>query len=334
MIKPYYEEELVTIYQGDCYDILSSMESKSIDLILTDPPYGIGADKGVGGFGSSSHTAKSYHDNWDIKPEKKVFDQILRVSKNAIVFGGNFFTDMLPAGGHWIIWDKIGNIKFNNPYGQGELAWTNFDRKSTRKFTCIQQGFVSEEKQRYHPTQKPTRLFTDILTTYLDKQIKAIVLDPYLGSGTTCIAAKQLGLKSIGIEVSEQYCQIAKNRLQEVEDESPVYKYFEAKDCQNAKCKHSPNFKGLRTVDIGEVFYDLHSTNYHLKKAIDEHGIYLKPSYGTGYLYKKLYQNYPKLLKQFKELQQLIDQIDTLRRPKKNSPPYSLKLVFAALLCR
>jgi hypothetical protein len=237
------------------------------------------------------------------------------VSKNAIIFGGNFFADLLPAGGHWITWDKVGNIKFNNPYSQCELAWTNFDRTSIRKFTCIQQGFVSEEKKRYHPTQKPTRLFTAILATYLSKQIKAIVLDPYLGSGTTCIAAKQLGLKSIGIEVSEPYCQIAINRLQEVEDESP-------------------NFRELRTVDISEVFYELHSTKYHLKKAIDEHGIHLKPSYGTGYLYKKPYQNYSKLLKEFRELQQIIYQIDTLRRPKKNPPPYSLKLVFAALLCR
>jgi site-specific DNA-methyltransferase (adenine-specific) len=223
VIKPYYEEELVTIYQDDCLGVLSSMESKSIDLILTDPPYGIGADKGVGGFGVKPDKARSYSDKWDIRPDKKVFDEMIRVSKQIIIFGGNFFTDYLPVSGHWIVWDKKGDIPFKNPYSDCELVWTSFDKVSNRKFTCIQQGFISEEKQRYHPTQKPVRLFTAILTTYLHKKIKPVVLDPFLGSGTTCIAAKQLCFRSIGIEISKHYCQIAINRLEKEGNNPPVY---------------------------------------------------------------------------------------------------------------
>lgn len=199
------------IVQGDCLSVLSSFPRDSVDLILTDPPYGVNAAKGVGGFGSSK-TDKHYEDDWDsVTPVKEVFDEMLRVGKKVIIFGGNFFTDKLPVNGHWIVWDKKGGINFDNPFGDCELAWTNIDKKSVKKYTVIQQGFISAEKDRYHPTQKPVSLFNQIISDYSDGG--GLILDPFIGSGTTAIAAKQLGKDYIGIEISKKYCEIARERI-------------------------------------------------------------------------------------------------------------------------
>lgn len=201
------------IIQGDSLEIMKTFPDKSFDLVLTDPPYGIGADKGVGGFGSSK-TEKHYSDNWDSHtPPIEVFTEILRVSKTVIIFGGQFFADKLSANGHWIVWDKKGDIAFDNPFGDCELAWTNSSRKSVKKYTVIQQGFVSEEKTRWHPTQKPVKLFSEIINDYTEEDAR--ILDPFMGSGTTLVAAKQLNRNATGIEISEKYCEIARNRLKQ-----------------------------------------------------------------------------------------------------------------------
>jgi len=204
--------ELNKIYCMDCLEGMQELADDSVDLILTDPPYGINADKGVGGFGSSPNSAKKYDDNWDNQaPTKELFDEILRVGKKIIVFGGNFFTDKLPIGKSWIVWDKVGNIKFNNPFSDCELAWTNFPKTSTKKYIIIQQGFVAEEKNRVHPTQKPVKLFREIIKDNTNEG--DIVLDPFIGSGTTAVACKQLGRRFIGFEISQDYVDIANNRL-------------------------------------------------------------------------------------------------------------------------
>jgi DNA modification methylase len=202
------------IIEGDCLEVLRSFPAASIDLILTDPPYGVNADKGVGGFGSSK-TDKHYDDNWDSgTPSKEYFDEILRVGKAVIIFGGNFFTDRLPVNGHWVVWDKKGDIQFDNPFGDCELAWTNINKKSVKKYQVIQQGFIAEEKERYHPTQKPVKLFAAIIEDYLPDG--GIVCDPFMGSGTAMLAAKQLNRPYIGIEISPKYCKIARERLRSV----------------------------------------------------------------------------------------------------------------------
>jgi len=207
----YPDDFINKVICGDCLEVMKYIPDKSVDLVLTDPPYGIKADKGVGGFGSSGHKAKKYNDNWDIKPKRDVFKQIIRVGKKIIIFGGNYFTDLLPQANHWIVWDKIGNIKFDNPFSDCELAWTNIDKKSVKKYTIIQQGFISKEKDRYHPTQKPVELFENIVKDYENK----LVLDPFLGSGTTAVACQNLKRNFIGIEISPEYCEIAKQRLRQ-----------------------------------------------------------------------------------------------------------------------
>ncbi len=208
----YPDDYLNRIIQGDCLEVMKQMPDKCVDLVVTDPPYGIGASKGVGGFGSSN-TDRHYEDDWDDKtPPREVFDELLRVGKLVVIFGGQFFTDKLPPNGHWIVWDKKGNIQFDNPFGDCELAYTNAPKKSVKKYTVIQQGFVSKEKTRWHPTQKPVELFASIIQDYLED---GIVFDPFLGSGTTAVAAKQLGRNYIGIELSEKYCEIARQRLRQ-----------------------------------------------------------------------------------------------------------------------
>jgi len=199
------------IIEGDCLQVMRGFADKSFDLCLTDPPYGIKADSGVGGFGSSD-TSKHYKDDWDAyTPPREVFDEILRVSKSVVIFGGQFFTDKLPPNGHWIVWDKKGGISFDNPFGDCELAWTNINRKSVKKYTCIQQGFVAEERDRWHPTQKPVKLFGEIIRDYTEEG--ATILDPFAGSGTTGLAAKYLNRPYTLIEISPKYIEIARKRL-------------------------------------------------------------------------------------------------------------------------
>lgn len=191
-------------------DVAKLMNGNKADLLLTDPPYGINADKGVSGFGNTK--GNKYDDDWDsFTPDKSFFDMILEMPKNAIIFGGNYFTDKLPLGKHWIVWDKVGEIDFQNPYSDCELAWTNIAKESVKKYTVIQQGFVAEEKEkRVHPTQKSVKLFAQIIEDYTDKN--NIILDTFCGSGTTFIASEQTDRICYGIEISEKYCDVIVKR--------------------------------------------------------------------------------------------------------------------------
>lgn len=205
--------ELNKIHNIDCLEFMKTLPDKCIDLVLTDPPYGVGLANGtITTYGQSTDKGRKYEGNWDSKtPPLEVFNEILRISKKVIIFGGNFFTDKLPVNGHWIVWDKKGDIAFDNPFGDCELAWTNINKKSVKKYKVIQQGFINEEKARYHPTQKPEHLFRQILEDYGEET--DIIFDPFLGSGTTALACKNLKRNYIGCEISKEYCDIAEERL-------------------------------------------------------------------------------------------------------------------------
>lgn len=224
MIKPYYQEPNITIYNGDCLEVMKEFDDKYFDLCLTDPPYGIKRDKGFDGFDGFDGLGKpiyrrKYIDIWDKqRPTKKYFNELLRVSNNALIFGGNFFADILPQGKHWIVWDKLNTMP---TFGDCELIWTNINRKSVKKIVWEYNGLLGKEENRYHPTQKPIKLIHDLLDKYSNKGDK--ILDPFLGVGTTTRACKDLSRKCIGIEINESYCQIAVKRLaQEVLDFSGV----------------------------------------------------------------------------------------------------------------
>jgi DNA modification methylase len=142
------------IYHGDCLDIMKAWPDKCIDLILTDPPYGIGADtapvRGIQRYAVLGSEGKG----WDAsRPHPDVFAQMLRVSKHQIIWGGNYFADLLPASMGWLCWDK-GQREFS--LADGELAWTSFD-KAMRIFTYSRATAMKDGKE--HPTQKPLDLF-------------------------------------------------------------------------------------------------------------------------------------------------------------------------------
>jgi len=208
-VKPYYEEPGITIYKGDCREILPLLPK--VDLVLTDPPYGINADKEAsknqGKWGWKYHGETS----WDsARPQASTFKLLLDSSENAIIWGGNYFADLLPPSMGWLAWDK-GQKEFS--CADFEMAWTSFWAASRRCFfprsKAIQDG-------KEHPTQKPLELIRWAIL-WADERDKKneIIIDPFMGSGTTLRAAKDLGRKAIGIDVEEKYCEIAVKRLRQ-----------------------------------------------------------------------------------------------------------------------
>ena len=199
---------------GDCLAGMKLIPDKSVDLVLTDPPYGIGLAEGFSGAeGFSKPIARrQYEGDWDKTiPSTEVFNEIMRVSKNQIIFGGNFFANILPQNNHWLVWDKLNTMP---TFSDCELIYTSFDRNSVKKYTHNNNGLMATNKDiRVHPTQKPSDLIKRILEDYgADANF---VLDPFMGSWTTARACKDLGRNFIGFEISEKYCKIGEERLRQ-----------------------------------------------------------------------------------------------------------------------
>ena len=222
-MKPYYNKKGITIYNGDCLEIMPTFTDNSIDLVLTDPPYGIEINKMSFARGEKGGVAKrnDYRGmaEWDAKQiDKRFFDEMFRVGKEQIIFGGNYYTNILPPTKSWIIWDKKCEDKYRNDFADCELAWVS--RGQARVFRWLWHGMIQQDmknkEKREHPTQKPVGLFSQLLERYTNKS--DIILDPFMGSGTTLVAARKLGRRAIGIEISEKYCQIAVERLNQIQD--------------------------------------------------------------------------------------------------------------------
>jgi len=202
--KPYYQDDYCTIYNADCRKILPFLEP--VDLVLTDPPYGI-AKKWQGGVSHGWAKARSEQEvrnQWDSeKPNSDTLLQIIAKAKKSIIWGGNYFE--LPVSRCWLVWNKP---ERNFSLAEAELAWTNEDNV-VRVFDCHRS-----DTGRLHPTQKPLLLMLWCLSLSWTKDFKTI-LDPFMGSGTTLRAAKDLNRKAIGIEIEEKYCEIAVERLRQ-----------------------------------------------------------------------------------------------------------------------
>ena len=219
MSKPYYQDDWVTIYHGDCREILPDLPK--VDLVLTDPPYGIDADAKQANRAGKQHGAamapsSDYGDTrFDHEPpDSSTLDLCLQAGTNAIVFGGNYFK--LPPSSCWLVWDKDNG---SNGYADCELAWTNLPGAvrllKWRWHGMLQQFAGKDKEQRQHPTQKPV----DVMRWAILRTETQTILDPFMGSGTTLRAAKDLNRKAIGIEIEEKYCEIAAQRMsQEVFD--------------------------------------------------------------------------------------------------------------------
>lgn len=211
---------MINLINGDCLEELKNIPDGSIDLVLTDPPYGIGEANGKnhsrGGLAAQPTIFKKKM--WDNKiPDKIYFDEIMRISKNQIIFGGNYFAEYLKNSSCWLVWDKNNTGDF----ADCELAWTNF-KTAVRKYKFTWNGMLQEDmknkEKRVHPTQKPVKLIEQIIVDYSKEGMT--ILDPFMGSGTTGIACQNLNRRFIGIELDKEYFEIAKNRINKAADQT------------------------------------------------------------------------------------------------------------------
>ena len=192
-MTPYYEEAGITIYNADCRDVLPGLPR--VDLVLTDPPYGI-FERG----GKWGHRAEL---QWDRMPAGNI-QQVLDAGLNQVIWGGNYFS--LPPSRGWLVWYKRDSVP---SAADIELAWTSFDMNAR----LIDQTIAATNAERVgHPTQKPLAVIRWTLSHFPSAQT---ILDPFMGSGTTLVAAKQLGRRAIGIEIERRYCDIAIERLRQ-----------------------------------------------------------------------------------------------------------------------
>ena len=207
-MKPYYDYAGITIYNCDCRDILP--ELPKVDLLLTDPPYGIGWNTNYSRF------SRGFTDKPKIMNDHEQFNPGLFIQNHeSILWGANHYASRLPYGS-WLIWDKR-NYDGTAFLSDGEVAWWSHGRGvyiksiSGQRHRAVSGGL--------HPTQKPTGLMEWCINK---AKASGTILDPFMGSGTTLVAAKNLGPKAIGIEIEEKYCEIAVKRLaQEVLDFNP-----------------------------------------------------------------------------------------------------------------
>lgn len=191
------------IYNKDCLEAMKEMSDNQFDLAIVDPPYGLGDS--VVNSGGRFKKYENKNGNWDKEiPTKKYFDELFRVSKNQIIWGGNYFP--LPTNKCFIIWDK------KQPQGISfamcEYAWASFN-KVAQIFYTRTQG----QKQRFHPTQKPVKLYEWLLINYANQG--DTILDTHLGSGSIAIACHNLGYELTGYEIDKEYFEAANKRIEQ-----------------------------------------------------------------------------------------------------------------------
>jgi DNA modification methylase len=204
MLSSYYEQDGITIYHADCRELLPVLGT--FDLLLTDPPYGKKYARGKHGIGVGARF--DLNDvRWDDAPDAETVKQGIESAHKAIVWGGNYLIDALTPTNCVLVWDKQNG---KNVYADGEIAWTNLTI-TTRIFRKQWIG-GSITESLVHPTQKPLALMRWCLSLVDDAKT---VVDPFMGSGTTLVAAKEAGMRAVGIEINEEYCQKAVERLRQ-----------------------------------------------------------------------------------------------------------------------
>ena len=190
-----------TLYCGDCVEVLPTLPK--VDAVITDPPYGIGQDGGAQRTRGSKRT-NGKKLGWDSeRPGREVFGLMENAANVRIYWGGNYFADYLPASMGWLYWEK----RMGGDFADGELAWTS-QHKALRQFSYYRKNRGDE-----HPTQKPAALIKWCIEQC--KNNPQTILDPFMGSGTTGVAAMQMGRKFIGIEREPKYFDIACRRIEQ-----------------------------------------------------------------------------------------------------------------------
>lgn len=206
---PYYADEAVTIYNADCRQVLPFLPK--FDLLLTDPPYGLG--KKLHGTEKNADTKDMMRGSfpptqlaWDVRPEPWELQMMLKSAKDYIVWGGNYFCESLQSRQCVLVWDKMNGT---NPMADCEIAMTSFDM-GAKMFS--RHHFSKGCRGKVHPTQKPLPVIQWCLSLIKDAET---VVDPFAGSGTTGVACKLEGRKAVLVEISEEYCEKAADRLRQ-----------------------------------------------------------------------------------------------------------------------
>lgn len=212
-MTPYFDDGLVQIYIGDCADIAPQLGA--FDLLCTDPPYGIKATRKAANRGSIRKgigaVAFRYEaSSWDDAPPSDALIADLRSrARSQCIFGGNYFN--LPPSSCWLVWDKDNGV---SDFADAELAWTNYGtavRLKRHRWSGMLQADMARKEERMHPTQKPLAVMSWAISLCPERPTS--VLDPFMGSGTTLRACKDLGIRCVGIDREEKYCEIAARRL-------------------------------------------------------------------------------------------------------------------------
>lgn len=203
---------MINLYNADCLEAMKSMNDNQYDLAIVDPPYGL-AESGAHSHISGSR--KLYSDKmekWDQRPDQEYFDQLLRVSKNQIIFGMNYFIDKLPVSRCFIVWDTT---QRGLSFSQAELAWSSFPEM------CKVVRISNNQPDRIHRCQKPIRLYEWILSNYAKQGDQ--ILDTHLGSGSIAIACHNMRFDLDAFEINSEYYQAAKDRLQDHQNQLQLF---------------------------------------------------------------------------------------------------------------
>lgn len=202
------------VYNCECLEYMKSLPDKHFDLCIADPPYGIGECGAKNHSRSKIAKAKEYKaKNWDFQAlSQEYFDEILRVCKKAIIWGANHFISKIPYDSScWIVWDKENG---DNDFADCELAYTNFNtavRRFKFRWAGMLQGNMKHKECRIHPTQKPVALYSWILDNYANQGDK--IFDPFLGSGSSRIAAYKKGFDFYACELDKDYYEAQEERF-------------------------------------------------------------------------------------------------------------------------
>ena len=193
---------MIEYYNEDCMVGMARYSDKYFELAIVDPPYGIG-DKFKGGKTGKMNFNEVVNKAWDKIPDDEYFDELVRVSKNQIIWGGNYFN--LPPTRCLIVWDKFISEDFS--LAMAEFAWTSFDRLAK-----IFRLATPKTSERIHPTQKPVVLYKWLLTNYAKPGDK--ILDTHVGSASSLIACHDMGFDAVGFELDHDYYKASKQRLE------------------------------------------------------------------------------------------------------------------------
>lgn len=209
---------LATLYLGDCREVLPTLAP--CDLILTDPPYGLGEAAGKNKSRSKMAVAKDYgNDDWDNEPPPAWVIELMRdKAKWQVFFGGNYYA--LPPARCWLVWDKDNG---ENDFADCELAWTNLPKAVRRlrwRWAGMLQQDMANKEERQHPTQKPVPVMRWALLQVPDAQT---VCDPFMGSGTTGVACVTEGRTFVGIEREPKYFDIACKRIEDAQRQTSMF---------------------------------------------------------------------------------------------------------------